>query len=688
MSIHSAVRAGLLAAAVSSAFAYSAAQAADVDLTALTEQGRYDRFIVKFSDGTAEAAAPDRVAATLRGAAERAAPLLASRAGLRLDHMRRLSVGADLVRVDRRLDRAGAEALMRELAEVPGVEYVEVDQIMVPLLTPNDSRYSEQWGYFDNAAGISMPPAWDITNGSGTVVAVIDTGITSHGDLNANIIGGYDFISDSATARDGNGRDSNAADEGDWYGANECGAGYPAASSSWHGTHVAGTVAAVTNNGNGVAGVAYGAKVVPARVLGKCGGYTSDIVDAITWASGGSVSGVPSNPNPAEVINMSLGGGGSCSSSYQTAINGAVGRGTTVVVAAGNSNTNVSSAVPANCGNVVAVAATTSTGSRASFSNYGAGIDVSAPGQGILSTLNTGSTTPGSASYASYNGTSMAAPHVAGVVALMQAVAPTPLTPAQVESILKSTAKPLPGSCSGGCGAGIVDAHAAVLAASGGGGGDPEPPVGGTLANGTPVTGLSGSAGTELRFTMTVPAGASGLKFVQSGGSGDADLYVRFGSAPTTSSYDCRPYQSGNNETCTIATAQAGTYHVLVRGYSSFSGVSLTGSYTASSGGGGDVLQDGVPVTGISGASGSTRTWTVQVPAGTSSLSIAASGGSGDADLYVRRGSAPTTSAYDCRPYRTGNNETCTFSSPGSGTWYVTLRGYSTYSGVSLVANY
>lgn len=195
---------------------------------------------------------------------------------------------------------------------------------------------SERWAFGTTNAGLNIRPAWDKATGSGTVVAVIDTGITSHADLNANILAGYDFISDATTARDGNGRDSNAADEGDWYAANECGAGIPAASSSWHGTHVAGTVAAVTNNTTGVAGTAYGAKVVPVRVLGKCGGSLSDIADAIVWASGGTVSGIPANANPAEVINMSLGGGGSCSTTMQNAINGAVSRGTTVVVAAGN----------------------------------------------------------------------------------------------------------------------------------------------------------------------------------------------------------------------------------------------------------------------------------------------------------------------------------------------------------------
>src|SRR5690606_14514741 len=324
-------------------------------------------------------------------------------------------------------------------------------------------------------------------------------------------------------------------------------------SSSWHGTHVAGTIAAVTNNNKGVAGVAHGAKVVPVRVLGRGGGYLSDIADAIVWAAGGSVSGVPANGNPAEVINMSLGGSGSCSSTYQSAINSAVNRGTTVVVAAGNDNANVSGFNPGNCNNVVSVASTTRQGARSSFSNYGSLIDVSAPGSDIASTINTGSTTPSSEGYSLMSGTSMAAPHVAGVVALMQAAAGGGLTPAQVEQTLKSTARALPGSCSGGCGAGIIDANAAVAAVPGGGGdpGDGEP-GGGTLTKGVPVSGLSASSGNDLAYTLQVPSGATNLSIRISGGTGDADLYVRHGSAPTDSSHDCRPWRSGNVETCTF----------------------------------------------------------------------------------------------------------------------------------------
>ncbi len=549
--------------------------AGDVQLSGLASAPTHQRFIVKYRDGAADVANPTALASSLKAAAS-AVPAAQGRA-LGLQKLRTLAIGPTVVKADRPLDAAESELLMRRLAADPNVEYVEVDQLMRHTLTPNDPRLSEQWGFGTSASSINVRPAWDKSTGTGVVVAVIDTGITNHPDLNANILPGYDFISDAAMARDGGGRDNNANDEGDWYAANECGAGYPASNSSWHGTHVAGTIAAVTNNAVGVAGTAYNAKIVPVRVLGKCGGYTSDIADAIVWASGGTVSGVPANANPAEVINMSLGGSGSCSTTYQNAINGAVSRGTTVVVAAGNSNTNVSSAVPANCPNVIAVAATTSAGARASFSNYGTGIDISAPGASILSTLNTGTTVPGSASYASYNGTSMAAPHVAGVVALMQAAATTALTPAQVESILKSTARPLPGACSGGCGAGIANADAAVVAAQNGGG-NPNPGTG-ELQNGVPVTSLSGSSGTSLAYTVAVPSGRSQLKVTIAGGSGDADLYVRSGSAPTDTVYNCRPYLSGNNETCTINAPAAGTWHVRVKAYSTFSGVTLTAQY-------------------------------------------------------------------------------------------------------------
>jgi len=536
--------------------------AARVNTSALVEEGpRYDRFIVKYRTGT-----PEHISLNTR---QRALANVAQGQGLAVGHLHRLAVGADVIKSERKLDRADAAAFMQQVAVNPNVEYIEVDALLKPVFTPNDSRYSEQWGYYESTGGINLPSAWDVSTGSGAVVAVLDTGITSHPDLNGNLVAGYDMIGDTEVSNDGNGRDTDPSDPGDWT-TGQCG---PASDSSWHGTHVAGTVAAVTDNTTGVAGVAFNAKVQPVRVLGTCGGYLSDIADGIVWASGGAVSGVPTNTTPAKVINMSLGGGGTCGSTTQNAINSAVGRGTTVVVAAGNENTNASNSNPANCNNVITVAATTRSGSRASFSNYGTVVDISAPGSGILSTLNSGSTAPGGASYASYNGTSMATPHIAGVVALMQAAALK--TPAQVEANLKTTARPLPGTCSGGCGAGIADARAAINAQTG----DTPPPSGDTLVNGVPLTGLAGSAGSQKSYSITVPAGVSSLSFTQSGGTGDADLYVKFGSTPTTSSYDCRPYRNGNAETCLFASPRAGVYYVMIRGYTSFSGVSLVARY-------------------------------------------------------------------------------------------------------------
>lgn len=503
-----------------------------------------------------------------------------ARLGISLTSTRTIATDAEVLRLDRRLSGGEMADLIASMASNASVEYVEEDKLMKPLFTPNDTRYSEQWQYFEAAGGINAPAAWDVANGTGVTVAVVDTGYRPHADLAANIVGGYDFISDTFIANDGNGRDSNSQDPGDFTAANACAAGEPASNSSWHGTHVAGTIAAVSNNGSGVAGVAFGARVVPVRVLGRCGGLTSDIADAIVWASGGTVGGLPANANPAKLINMSLGGSGACGTTFQNAINSARSRGTAVIVAAGNSNTNASNASPANCAGVIAVASVNRSGGRAFYSNFGAVVDIAAPGgdtrtsaaNGILSTLNAGATTPAADSFAFYQGTSMATPHVVGVAALMLSVNGG-LTPDQVESVLKSTARGFPATCSQ-CGAGIVNAAAAVAAADGGGGG------GNQLQNNVPVSGLAGPTGTELRFTLVVPSGATNLRFQISGGTGDADLYTRFGSPPTTGTFDCRPYFNGNAETCTVAAPPAGTYHVMVRAYTTFSGVTLRGSFT------------------------------------------------------------------------------------------------------------
>lgn len=353
----------------------------------------------------------------------------------------------------------------------PNIEMVEPDIRMYPMLTPNDARYNEQWHYFETTGGLNLPTAWDTTTGTGVVVGVIDTGYRPHADLVGNLLPGYDFISSAQTAQDGNGRDPDARDEGDWTNDNECVPGRPGTNSSWHGTHVAGTIAAVANN-RGVVGAAFGSRVVPIRALGRCGGSLSDIADAMIWGAGGNVPGVPANPNPAQVLNLSLGGGGACGSTIQSAINTARSLGATVVVAAGNESQNVSNATPANCNGVITVAATDRSGGRAFYSNFGNRVDVAAPGgetnsvraNGVLSTLNTGRRNPRNDSLAFYQGTSMATPHVAAAAALLYSVNPS-ITPNQVENILESTARSFPRRCRG-CGAGIVDAAAAVDAAN------------------------------------------------------------------------------------------------------------------------------------------------------------------------------------------------------------------------------
>ncbi|MCQ9134790.1 S8 family peptidase [Streptomyces hilarionis] len=468
-----AVSAALLTAAstASAAARETAAQASAVpgSQTEAAPGAPAERLIVGYKSGAAEA--------TSNKAAEADAVAKGEEAGEDVDFRRRLGTGAALVDLGDGLSRADVADVVDRYRADPQVAYVVPDRLNKPKADPNDTEYAKQWDLFESTAGMNVPPAWATSTGAGVTVAVIDTGYVTHSDLAANIVAGYDFIGDTTLSADGDGRDGNPADPGDYHAADACGSGIPAANSSWHGTHVAGTIAAATNNGKGVAGIAYGAKISPLRVLGTCGGYDSDIIDAITWASGGTVSGVPANANVAKVVNMSLGGDGACTSATQSAITAAVNRGTTIVVAAGNDNDNVANHSPGNCDNVISVGATNRAGAKASYSNYGSLVDISAPGgqtstgtaNGILSTLNSGARTPSSESYAYYQGTSMATPHIAGLVALMKSANPS-LTPAQIEAAVKANARPLPGACSGGCGAGLADAARTVRAVSGSGG--------------------------------------------------------------------------------------------------------------------------------------------------------------------------------------------------------------------------
>ena len=465
------LRINVLAAAVLSMTAVGAVHAAGLPTRepvrqASTAQPGAERIIVKYRAGAA--AATDRSAklSTVQSALTRASlsggTSRASTLGPQV--VRKLSTGADLIRVQGRLAPAELQRVLKELKADPSVQYAEADVKLrrtelragdvQPALAPNDPYYQQyQWHLHNATGGINAPSAWDVSQGEGVVVAVLDTGILpQHPDLVGNLLEGYDFISDAETSRRAtNDRVPGAQDYGDWVeNDNECYTGSVAEDSSWHGTHVAGTVAEQTNNGVGMAGVAHKAKVLPVRVLGKCGGYLSDIADAITWASGGTVAGVPANTNPAEVINMSLGGSGSCDGTYQDAINGAISRGTTVVVAAGNETDNASKYRPASCDGVVTVGATRITGGITYYSNYGTRVDLSGPGGGGSVDGNPGgyvwqsgsdaATTPesGSYSYMGMGGTSMASPHVAAVAALVQsaliAKGKDPLAPAAMRT--------------------------------------------------------------------------------------------------------------------------------------------------------------------------------------------------------------------------------------------------------------
>jgi serine protease len=547
-----------------------------------------DRLIVQYRAGSAAAASHSPQALALAHEA-------VQRAGVQMRFLRRHALGGHVFKLDRKLPEAEVRALAKAIAAAdPSVDYAEPDRMLQALFTPNDTSYASQWHYYEATAGLNLPTAWDKSTGSGVVVAVLDTGYRPHADLAANLLPGYDFIGDLAVANDGNGRDGDASDPGDWVAANECGGTHSARNSSWHGTHVAGTIAAVTHNASGVAGVAYGAKVVPARVLGQCGGYTSDIADAIIWASGGSVSGVPANANPAKVINMSLGGGGSCDATTQSAINSARSRGTTVVVAAGNSNANAGSYSPASCAGVITVAAVGRTGSRAYYSNYGTVVDVAAPGgdmstgstNGVLSTLNAGTTVPAADNYAYYQGTSMATPHVAGVVALMLAKNPA-LTPDEVETRLKASTRAFTGTCSQ-CGTGLVDANAAVDAATG-----TNPPPGNTVneveannsrttaqvitLNPVTVNGTVGSTTDTDYYRLSVGTGKTLTAKLTPNASADYDLYLY---SSTGSQLASSLNGTGLVDTITRTnTGAATTWYVRVRYYSGGTGAT-SGKYT------------------------------------------------------------------------------------------------------------
>jgi serine protease len=506
-------------------------------ISAAPEPAESARVIVKFRQGSAllrlhalsatASAGESRVAVTAR------ADLLSARLGLGLRAGRAITEQAQVVHAS----GISSAALAERLAGQADVEYAVIDQRRKHFALPNDPLYSAgpsivgvsggpavgQW-YLHAPAGevvssINAPNAWNMGTGSSNiVVAVLDTGVRpDHPDLAGRLLPGYDMISDAIVANDGDARDADASDPGDWVtaaeAADKASAFYQCdvEDSSWHGTMTTSLIGAASNDGIGMAGVAWGVKMLPVRVLGKCGGYDSDIIAGMQWAAGLRVPGAPANANPARVINLSLGGSGPCDQSFLDAVTAIVSKQDPVVIvaAAGNSSGHAVG-VPANCPGVIGVAGLRHAGTKVGFSDLGPEISISAPAGNcvntaagspclypILAATNSGVTTPMLSTYTdSFNaslGTSFSAPLVAGAAALMLSAQPA-LTPAKLRSLLQSSARAFPsrpassasqastipdchvpdandqGECYCGtltCGAGMLDAGAAVAAALG-----------------------------------------------------------------------------------------------------------------------------------------------------------------------------------------------------------------------------
>jgi len=588
-------------------------------------QARFDRFIVTYRDGSSartDARAATQVAGAALGRMAFTSATGARAAAPSVAHLRRLAIGSRVLKLSRPLDEREAATFLATLAADPSVRSVVPDRMKHAVkdlradapFVPDDTYYlKDQWhmrapdGTAETDAGVpndggsNVAGAWTLADGDGMTVAVIDTGITAHPDLDTSLAdAGYDFISDAfVSGRDADGRAAGGWDTGDWTTEAPWSDSCPNEPSSWHGTHVAGTVAELTNNALGMAGVAYKAKVLPIRVLGHCGGYDSDIADGIVWAAGGHVDGVPDNTHPAQVINMSLGGEGQCTPDdpMAQAIAAANARGTVVVVAAGNSGDDAAYYSPASCPGAITVASVGITSRLAFYSNYGKPVALAGPGGGIYANdgtsgspvtagfvyqaINGGETVVGEPTYGGYAGTSQATPHVAGTVALMQsarlASGQALMKPAAVLAALKQTAhKPkVPFPQATPAGAGILDASAAVQLAVLGDSYTPE------LTNGSLLTSVVSYAGTSLYYRIDVPAGARSLVMRTFGGSGDVTLQVRVGDRPADGTYDYQSAHTGNAESVVLARPAAGTYFLRVLGVKDAQNLSVQASFVA-----------------------------------------------------------------------------------------------------------
>ncbi|CTP90949.1 protease [Xanthomonas translucens pv. poae] len=540
---------------------------------------------------------------------------LPARGAVSASVLREMAVpGWHVVQTSRRLSDSERAAFIAELMADPSVQSVQVDRLYHILdgasvampgatdaaasTTPNDPAYARlQWNFHDPVGGVNAEQAWTRVTGKGVVVAVVDTGVVKDNpDLAANVLPGYDMITDHRISRrDSDARVPGGFDLGDWTDADYCTAlgapGNAARNSSWHGSHVSGTIAQVTNNNLATAGLAHDAKIVPVRVLGACGGFGSDIADGMLWAAGLPVDGMPANPNPAEVINMSLGSGGpvSCPQLYQDAIDKINAAGSIVVVAAGNANADAGTYTMSSCNGVISVGATRINGGRASYSSYGTRVDIAAPGGGgdidgnpngyIFQVINAGSQRPtGDWEIRGMIGTSMASPHVAAAVAMVQSAVRTPLTWSGMRDLLRASARPFPVAIptSTPIGAGILDLDMLLQMAT-------TPPCdpadsscvppSKALTNKVELRNL-GSQGGDALYSFQADAGKP-LSFMTFGGSGNVALYAAAGKTPSSSSYDARSVRAGTTQTIRFTPSSAGIYYLRLSG--SYSGLTLVG---------------------------------------------------------------------------------------------------------------
>jgi serine protease len=639
-----------VAAAASAAASTSVPLATSLKMnsSSISDETQTDRFIVKYKSGTSERGTASAVQSRL----DRFAGALPARA----HHLRRMGTGSDVVTVERKLSAKEAKAFMRAIATDPDVEYVEPDTVMVIGSVPNDPLYSSQWGLSSNqkpgvtTAGIRAEGAWDMATGSGEVIGVVDSGITSHSDLSPNVLPGQDFthinnVGDGT--QPGNGPGETCA-------------------ITWHGTHVAGIMAAVSNNGVGIAGVAPAAKIVSARAITNCnGGFLSDIGDAITWVSGGSVADRRVNPNPAKIINLSLYARGVCQTTLQDAIDGATSRGAIVVAIAGNYGIDAANVQPASCRNAITVGAINSDSSKWVSSDFGSVVDIAAPGSIIWSTYNNGKTSLGTEGYGILDGTSQAAPMVSGVAALVQSVAPKRLTVAEMRTLMQQNVQPFaPQKPDQPIGPGVLDATATVAAAKAG-----------TIPAAADFTCTQSTVLMQVtcKDLSTARGGAPIVSWAWNFGDGGSDM-VRSQSVTAMTNYD----YSGPHNIKLTATDSNGKTSTMIRPI--------------------DIQEP--PISSMFGSSDSRgfsantyemNYWEMDLPSGVKTLTftLAPSLASDVAILDVRAGT-PSVLHPNCEATMVrGNTVTCTITDPAAGAWYgIVSTGNSTVTRATISGTY